>query len=255
MRKIWVFFIVSIVISCFNSPGSAGESLKISAPPSIWAQKDGDILTGPIIELVEEIFAEVNVTVKTEVLPWARAIEYMKSGELDLIPVIFYSDERSTFMEFSSSYVDVPTSVFVPPGKSFPFFTIKDLQGRHGLMVRGDSISREFKAFKPKLDITKIATYEQILNMLGSNHADYAVAPQYGFLIHAKKLGYEHKAELLHNPIASRKLHFAFSKKSPFLKYLPAVNKKIEQLKADGSMEKMVTKAIQLAAAHKDGTP
>ena len=41
---------------------------------------------------------------------------------------------------------------------------------------------------------------------------------------------------------------FAFSKKSPFLMYLPTVNKKIKQLKADGRMERMVMKAIKMAA-------
>ncbi len=245
MKKI--FFHVSIILFCINSFVSAGETLKVFAPPSIWAQKQGETLTGPIIDLVEDIFVEFNVKVTTKVLPWARAIEQMKSGELDMIPVIFYTDERSRFMEFTIPYVEVPTAVFVPPGKSFPFYGFEDLKGRRGLMMQGDSISPEFEAVESKLNISKVTKYEQIFNMLDNNRADYAVAAKYGFLIHAKKLGYEHKIELLPKPIASRGLHFAFSKKSSFKKYLPAINKKIKQFKADGSMEKMVKKAIQMA--------
>ena len=86
MKKILLY--IGIVSLCINSV-YAGDTLKISAPPSIWVQKQGEMLTGPIIDLLEGIFAEFNVTVTTEELPWARAISHMKSGKLDMIPVIF----------------------------------------------------------------------------------------------------------------------------------------------------------------------
>lgn len=226
----------------------AGEQLKIYAPPSIWAQQEGQTLTGPIIDLVAELFDEFNIRVTTQILPWARAIDHMKSGELDLIPVIFHTDERAKFMEFTIPYVDVPTAVFVPPGKSFQFNTLDDLRNRRGLMVREDSISAEFKSFEPKLNIVKVTNYEQIFNMLDNNRADYAVAAKYGFIILAKKLGYEDKFELLPVPVATRNLHFAFSKKSKFLTYLPAINEKLKQQKINGNMEQMVKKAIRLAS-------
>jgi polar amino acid transport system substrate-binding protein len=245
MKKICIY--VGIALICFNT-AYAGDNLKISAPPSIWVHKQGEILTGPVIDLLEEIFSEFKVTVTPKILPWARAIAHMKSGELDMIPVIFYTDERARFMVFTISYIEVPTAIFVPAGKRFPYTKLDDLKGRRGLMMRGDSISPEFEAFQTKLDISKVAYYEQAFKMLANNRADYAVAAQYGFLIEAKKLGYEDKIEMLPVSIASRSLHFAFSKKSPFLKYLPKVNKKLKQLQADGTMRKMANKAIRMAA-------
>lgn len=244
-----IFYVICFLL-CMNLLGHAGESLKIFAPPSIWAQKQGKSLSGPIIDLVAEVFAEFNVSITTTIQPWARAIENMKTGELDMIPVIFYTEERSKFMAFTIPYVEVPTSVFVPKGMSFPFSMLEDLMGKRGLMMRNDSISSEFSEFESKLNIVKVVNYEQIFNMLDDHRADYAVAAQYGFRIYAKKLGFEDKIDLLPKPIASRNLHFAFSKKSPFKKYLPLVNKKIKQLQADGRMEKMVIKAIEKAASN-----
>lgn len=246
MKKILaisLFFILNLTTAVH-----ADESISIYAPPSIWVQKAGDNLTGPIIDLVENIFGKFNVTVATKAQPWARAIDNMKSGELDLIPVIFYTDERAEFMEFSISYIDVPTGVFVPQGKPFSFAKLEDLKDKRGLMMLGDSISSAFAAYESELNITKVTNYEQIFKMLGDNRADYAVTATYGFLIHAIHLGYEDKIELLPQPVATRSLHFAFSKKSPFLQYLPIVNKKLQQLKTDGSIEKMVSKAIRLAS-------
>ncbi len=240
--------IAVLVLLRFNTIGIASESLKIYAPPSIWAQQTGDQLTGPVIHLVEQIFSELNIPVKTKILPWARAIENMKSGELDLIPVIFYTKKRSEFMEFTVSYAEVPTAVFVPKGKTFTFSRLEDLKGLHGIMMRGDSISPKFESIESELNLVKVTDYEQILNMLGNSRVDYAVAAQFGLLIHAKKLGYTHMIEVLPNPISSHNLYFAFSKKSKFLKYLPIVNAKLKEFKEKGDIKKMITDVINLAA-------
>jgi len=246
--RIRIFCLYTLIFSILTGPVCASDNLTISAPPSIWVQTQGDRLTGPVIELLEEIFEGFGVTVTSLSLPWARAITHMKSGKLDMMPVIFYTDERTQFMDFSIPYAKVFTSIFVPQGESFTFSSLDDLIGKRGLMMRGDSISPEFKALEPKLNLSKITNYGQILQMLADNRADYAVAAQYGFIIEAKKLGYDNKIEMLPVPISSRSLHFAFSKKSPFLKYLPAVNNKLKQMQADGTIKKMVNKAISMAA-------
>jgi polar amino acid transport system substrate-binding protein len=239
--------LISLALLLF-SPIQARDKLKVSVPPSIWAQQSGKTLTGPIIELLERILSDLDISIAPEILPWARAIEYMKSGDLDMMPVIFYSQERARFMEFSIPYIKVPTAVFVPSGRSFPFNTLPDLQGRKGLMMRGDIISKDFERYKTNLMISNVTRYQQIFEMLDKHRADYAVAAQYGFLIEAKKLGAEHKFEMLPRPIALRNLHIAFSKKSPFLVYLPTVNKKLKQFQEDGTIAEMVKKAIRLAA-------
>ncbi len=70
MKKVLLY--TAILSLCFNTV-SASDTLKISAfSPSIWVQKQGDLLTGPIIELLEEIFAELNLKVTSVALPFHR---------------------------------------------------------------------------------------------------------------------------------------------------------------------------------------
>ena len=77
LKGVISFFI--IIISVFwTYQVFANESIKISAPPSIWLQEKGDRLTGPIVELLENIFDEFNVKITTVSLPWARAISQIK---------------------------------------------------------------------------------------------------------------------------------------------------------------------------------
>ena len=245
MKKIVFCFMV--LCMGFN-PVYAGEPLKISAPSFLNASTSEDRLNGPIIELVRQIFAEFNVEIEPISLPWARAVAQMKTGELDMIPVIFYTRDRAEAMVFTIPYMDVPTAVFVPLGKCFEFNTLDDLQGRNGLMIRGDSISEEFNAYRPKLTISEVPAYEQMLKMLDTFRADYAVAAEYGFMIEARRMGYDRVVEKLPRPIASRELHFAFSKKSMFQRYLPEVNQRIIQLQKDGTMDRLIETAIRLAS-------
>lgn len=226
----------------------ASDKIVISAPPSIWVQVRGDQLSGPVIDLLEIIFSEMDIKVSFISLPWARALKRMKSGKLDMIPVIFYTDERAEFMEFTEPYTEVPTSIFVPQGKTFQFVSLASLVGKQGLIMRGDSISSEFESYKSNLNLIEIAGYDQMIRMIAANRVDYAVAAQYGFLVKAKKLKMEAEIEMLPKPIASRSLHFAFSKKSPYVKYLPKVNELLKQLKADGIIERMVHDTINKAS-------
>ncbi|HCY84159.1 MAG TPA: hypothetical protein DHV36_03385 [Desulfobacteraceae bacterium] len=247
MRKYICLFIVIFALSA-ASAGFAGPSVKISAPPSIWVQTKDGRPSGPVIDLVEGIFNRFGVTVVAEELPWARAVARMKTGELDMIPVIFFTQERTKFMSFSIPYVQVSTAVFVPPGKSFPFNGIDDLVGRSGVMMTGDSISREFEMAESRLTLTRVSRYDQILDMLRAGRADYAVAARFGFVIHAKRLGLENTFERLEKPVATRDLHFAISKRSKFLNYLPAINQRILEMKQDGSMQEIINQAVDMAA-------
>lgn len=245
--SIRLFFILLLVLVSAN-PVFAERIVKVSAPPSIWIQEDGDTLTGPIIDLLKEVFSPAGVEISTQKLPWVRAVKNMQSGQLDIIPVIFHTLDREKSMAFSVPYVDVPTVVFVKKGKTFPFTDIEDLIGRRGMMVRNDSISPEFNRAKSKLNLTVVSDYATILKMLEAERADYAVCPKYGFLVAAKKLGIGGKIENLSVPIASRNLHIAISRKSSFLNHLQDIDAKIQAMQSDGTMDKIVAEALSRAA-------
>jgi polar amino acid transport system substrate-binding protein len=224
------------------------SNITLSAPPSIWAQQEKGQLTGPLIDLITEIFSEIGISVTSTPLPWARAIAQMESGKLDMIPVIFYTKKRAEFMDFSVPFAEVPASVFVSAGNTFSYNSVSDLIGKKGLVMRGDSISPEFEAARDSLDVSEIAGYGQMIRMLADHRADYAVAAQYGFMIQARKMKNDSKIEIIEKPVASRDLHFAFSKKSAYVQYLPVINEKLEKMKADGRLKKLVNDMIVNAA-------
>ncbi len=71
MKKLFVSFVISVL---FVGSAYSGETLLVSAPPSIWAKKVGAKIEGPIVELIKNIAAELEVPVRTKFLPWKRAV-------------------------------------------------------------------------------------------------------------------------------------------------------------------------------------
>ncbi|MBF0288885.1 MAG: transporter substrate-binding domain-containing protein [SAR324 cluster bacterium] len=246
----WKYLILSTLCSFFFAgTAQSNDTISVFAPSSIWAQAKGSTLEGPVIDLASKIFSEIGLKTEPKALPWPRAIHYIESGELDVILTIFHTEARTKIMEFSIPYVAVPTVVFVAKGKLFPFETLTDLVGLNGLTIIGSSISKELHQFTPKLNLIPVLEEEQMIQMLDRGRADYAVSPKYIFMIKAIQLGYKDKVEALPTPIDSTPLRFAFSKKSPFLKFLPQVNERIQQYQQDGTINKMVDQAIDQAAS------
>ncbi|MCP4160258.1 MAG: transporter substrate-binding domain-containing protein [Deltaproteobacteria bacterium] len=248
MRKIFVFVLLFYGIGI--NLAYSKDAIKVSAAPSIWAWEVGNKrMAGPIIDLVNEIFSELEIPVKTESLPWTRAMQFLKDGKLDVMLTIFHTEERSKFIKYSIPYTAVHTSVFVPRGHSFRFTKFEDLIGKEGVMVKDDSLGKEFTKFLPKLKIDTVIRPKQLIRMLNMRRVDYAVHAKFALLIEAKKLSLFNKIEVLPIPIEQDFLHFGFSKKSTFLKYLPRVNKKIKQFINDGTISKTIEKAVTMAAS------
>lgn len=249
MKKRLIISTLLLITFSIASNLYAKERLTISAPPTIWASKEGDKLTGPIVEILKQVFPEGEVEIEFISLPWARAIERLKGGQLDLMPVIFFTQEREKHMAFTEPYTSVPTTIFVPEGKAFPFTKPADLKGKKGVKMRGDSISSEFAAMEDQLNVMEITSYEQMIKMLCTGRADYAVAAYYGFVAETKRLDCATKVENLKTPLATRNLHFAISKKSPFIKRLPEINIKLKEMKSDGTIKKMIDTTMRMASA------
>lgn len=235
-----IFFLSCTTVTAQNEQ----NVLTITAPPSIWAFQNGNELEGPVIDILQEIFSDYNIQVSTRILPWARAIEQVKNGDIDAIAVIFYTDQRAEFLQFTDPYIDVPTAVFVSKGNEFNYRAIADLQGKTGLVMRGDSISAEFESYRHKLTLSEVAGYDQAVKMLVNGRADYAIAAKYGFLSMIHKEGFSGNIESLPHAVSTRNLHMAFSKKSPFIRYIPHINSKIENMKNKGDIKRILETSL-----------
>lgn len=218
------------------------ERLLFSAPmPSAYANEKGEGLEGPSVDLIKLLFSDYGVEVETVPLPWARLLEYIKKGKIDAVAPIFYNAERAKFIAYSIPFDTHETKVLVKRGHSFDFKKWEDLIGYRGLIVRGRSEGAVFDEFSAEhLKLIKVNSLDQIFKMIVSGRADYGIDKLYDIIARGNRLGLSDQTEVLDLSIAVNDNCIGFSKKSPFVRYLPKINKKIIQLKKEGRIREMV---------------
>ena len=243
MKKVLLLFVFSFLLC---SSAQAGESLVITAAPSVYAQPEGDHLAGPAVDLITMIFQEFGIAVETKIVPWVRAVEEVKTGEVDAILTLFFTKERAEFIDYLPHYCEVQAVVIVPKGNLFPYSKWEDLIGKKGMMVKEDSQGEAFDAFaKEKLNIQRVTALQDMIRVLAlSRRVDYGIYTKEDCLVAARKLNVLDKIEILPTPLTSELLFIGFSKKSGFREYIPQVNNRIIELRLNGTIDKMIRESI-----------
>ncbi len=243
LKKLLFFF---IFISLWLPSAHARNTLLVfsadAAKPLVW-KEEGQI-AGPIGDIIMSVFNNLGVKVKSPNLPWPRALRMMEAGKIDMILTMFYTPERAKFMVYSVPYTQAHSSVFVKKGRKFSYSKWKDLIGRMGLVTLYDSYGAEFDKFaKDHLEFYYVGSWQQITKMLIAERGDFTIRQKRPALIEIAKMGFQGKIVPLPVPLTKQDVYITFSKKSPFLKYLPKVNQQIQEMRDNGTIEKMLNKA------------
>ena len=218
------------------------ERLLFSAPMSnAFANETEEGLEGPAVDLLKLLLSDYGIEIKTVPLPWARVLEYIKSGEIDAVAPIFYNADRARFITYSLPFGTHDTKVLVRREHSFNFKKCEDLIGYRGVIVRGRSEGGAFDKFSAEhLKLQRVNSLDQIIKMILNGRADYGVDKLYDIIAISNRLGLSDQIEILDMTISTNENYIGFSKKSSFVRYLPQINKKIIQLKKEGKIRDMV---------------
>lgn len=207
-------------------------------PPVMW--QDGETIKGTATQLVRAIFTELDVEFVIKYAgPWKRVQQNARLDKIDIIAGIYHNTERAEYLLYSEPYMDDPTSIMAPEGKTFPFQDWRDLVGKRGVAPHGDSFGEDFdRVIKEHLQVSNAYTLGKCLQQLTSGKADYLVSGYYPALIHAKSLGYLTRLEVVKRDVVTSGMFMAFSKKSSYRHLLPKINTIIAHLRQNGTVEK-----------------
>lgn len=104
-------------------------------------------------------------------LQWSELVDKFKAGDIDILPIIAKTDERSKFMDFTRSYIINPT-VIVTEDSNFEISNIKDLYGKKVAIVKGFYYEETVRKDHPEIKIVPVENFLQGLNAVANGNVD-----------------------------------------------------------------------------------
>jgi len=196
-------------------------------------------------ELTAIIFRELGIEVDSRYVGlWKRVQHDAEIGRVGVIIGIYKNATRLRYLAYpDESYTLDPVVIFVKKESAFPFKDWKNLIGKKGGSTLGESFGQAFDTFAEKnLDIHRVLRIEQSLQMLHLGRLEYVVYGLYPGRIKAIELGLKNEFTYLPKTVITPPAYQAFSKKSKFIKHLPYFNKRVAELKADGTIGNLIEK-------------
>ncbi|MGD9947225.1 MAG: transporter substrate-binding domain-containing protein [Desulfobulbus sp.] len=189
---VFLFITPSLSISHASTSSSWDKTNLQSAseldyPPFAIVHPDGTA-GGFSVDLLEATAHAAGLTVTFKVGQWSQIKEELARGELDVLPLVSYSEERGKIYDFTAPYLTMNGVVFVRKGYH-KITTLSDLKGKEVLVMNGDT-AHEYIMRKNLTDsIITTPSYEEAFRLLAAGKHDAVVVQQIvGFEI-IKKLG------------------------------------------------------------------
>ncbi|MDX8392812.1 MAG: transporter substrate-binding domain-containing protein [Mariprofundaceae bacterium] len=204
--------------------------------PKIYVNKQGEV-SGFWADLITDIAAKEHWRIEYLKGSWSQGLSRLQSGEIDIMPDVAFTEERSKRYLFSDSPVLLSwTRVYVHKGNT-TVKAITDLQGKsiavlkHSVNVDGTCGLREIlEQFHIQVTIVEMDDYQQVFKAIEERTVDAGITNRDYGNRNAKAFAVR-KTAIMFQPIGMR---FAFSKASALTPQLvKSINKDMAVLQLD----------------------
>jgi PAS domain S-box-containing protein len=206
--------------------------------PKIFTDEQGKA-SGFWVDIFDYVASNENWTIEYVPGTWEQCLSRLQNGEIDILPDVAYSEERSKLYDFSEETVYVSWSR-VYTHKGVDIQSVLDLDGKTIAVLKGsinvegpEGIKKLVNAFDLDCSFVEVDSYIQVLNMVQSGEVDAGVT--------SKDFGHQHESEfrdIIKTAVIFQPslLYFAFPKDSSLTTYLVGIiDPHIKELKDDSN--------------------
>ncbi len=141
-------------------------------PPYEFLDKDGQP-AGFNVDLTRAVAEVMGMRVEFRLGAWARELQALKDGEVDILEGMTYSDERDQYLDFAP-HIIVNHAIFARRDTA-PVSSLDDLAGKKVIVHRGGYMHDTLAAKGFEKDLILSDTPADGLRLLASGQGDYAV--------------------------------------------------------------------------------
>lgn len=216
--------------------------VKFDSKPFGFIDKD-EVLKGFDIDLSREIAKRIlgsENAVKLRQVTTSNRIFSLTSGTVDLVAATMTMNaKRSQIIDFSSVYYIAGQTIMIP--KNSPVKTVKDLNGQRVAVVLGSTSERNIRELAPNAIIQGFRTYTDAFSALRVGRVDALTTDN---SIIAGLLSEDSRFKMLRERYSKEPYGIGFRKGEDTQSFQRAVNIALDEIKADGTLEKIEKKWI-----------
>lgn len=209
--------------------------------PPFTYQSDGVASYGFSYELMDEIFGRLGIDVVISLFPQKRMLEQIKTGKQDGATVISQNEERASFLEFSVPIFEKRGLIYYrqQAGETLVWNSYSDLKLLRLATVLGHNYGEEFNRarYAVPLLLVEVSSVESAFKMLDAGRVDAVLAIEWNAQSIINGMLHQEAIVAAERPYYSKFYHIGLSKKSPFVSLMPEINRVINEIKSDGSLE------------------
>jgi len=135
---------------------------------------DEDNADGFNIDLVRAIAREMEIKISISLAPWSTARTNLETGQIDILPGMFYSAERHRKVDFSIPHTIVDHVIYIR-NNTPAILSFSELTGKKVLCAKGDIIHDILLKQQNNAKIIPVQSQEDALLLLSAGRYDCAI--------------------------------------------------------------------------------
>ncbi|KJE34305.1 amino acid-binding protein [Thalassospira sp. HJ] len=195
--------------------------------------------TGLAIDILQNYAERTDLRLDVNLdIPWPRAIQMLRNGELDVIAGAYFTNERDQIHFYSVPFAHDDIMVFQHRDNRFAVSDLHDLIGHRGARPQGGSYGDYIDRFaEQRLDMMFSPTGNRIFDVLMNGRVDYVMLGRFDGLANIYRDKLRDDIKIVEQPVDSNDVRFMFSRKSPCMVHVKQLNLLIEELSEDGTLD------------------
>jgi polar amino acid transport system substrate-binding protein len=210
----------------------------VELPPLIMATPYG--VTGIVTEITLRACRRAGLDAEVEVVPWARGVNALKSGQCDgLIPTI-RSAEREALFDFPGEPVYRSDMSLFGRADRLPAFSgqLGELAERRFVRLRGALFAPEFDEAvrEGRLHCEEANSFSAALRMVDAGRVDFAAVPRLAGLQIVASEGLSGRVAALSPPLYRQPFYVALARKPGLADVRRRLDEQLARMWRDGSI-------------------
>lgn len=205
--------------------------------------------TGPGYDIVTEAFSRMGYTEEDYefvTYPWARILELVKSGDVDIVMDISPNEERQSYIKFSEEpFTNYEKHFITTAGNDIPYDgTIDSIKDYTIGVVREYRIGPNYQEARATgmYKFEDASSFEENIDKLLSGRVPIILDTTFSVLSHLANEGITHEIIVLEPPYDSTTTHLGFSKVLNNMDLLEGYDKAVREMREDGTLQNILDK-------------